>query len=63
MLSEHGRLFTAKLISFDDPDEDLADRRLLVDPMLVDAILVKRGHAESGWLVSVEQTSTTAYSR
>ena len=54
MLSEHGRLFTAKLISFDDPDEDFADRRLLVDPMLVDAILVKRGRAESGWLVSEE---------
>jgi len=49
MLAEHGRLFLAGLMTFDDPDEDPAARRLIVDPVLVDAVLASRASAESGW--------------
>ena len=44
-LSEHGRLYVAGLMTFDDPDEDLAQRKPVVDPALVDTVLAKRGAA------------------
>jgi hypothetical protein len=54
LISEHGRLFRAGLISYDDPDEDLAQRTPLVDPVLVDSILAGKGCAEAGWEVTAE---------
>ena len=53
-LSEHGRLHAAGLISFDDPDEDLPQRKPVVDPALVDSVLSRRGQTETVWRVSSE---------
>ena len=53
-LSEHGRLHAAGLISFDDPDEDLPERKPVVDPALVDSVLAQRGQSETAWGVSSE---------
>jgi len=48
-LSEHGKLFLVGLMTFDDPDEEPAARRPIVDPVLVDAVLASRTSAEPGW--------------
>ena len=54
MLSEHGRLHAAGLITFDDPDEDFAERRPVIDPALVNAVLARQGKSETAWDVSSE---------
>ncbi|MDY0168480.1 MAG: ATP-binding protein [Thermoguttaceae bacterium] len=55
MLSEHGRLYRAGLLAYDDPDEDLARRSPMIDPTLVDAVLSRNVRAEKGWRVGSEQ--------
>jgi len=54
-LSEHGRLHKAGLISYDDPDEDLRERRIVVDPTLVDTVLYDQAAREAGWPVKTEE--------
>ncbi|HHN46129.1 MAG TPA: hypothetical protein ENN09_01690 [Planctomycetes bacterium] len=55
MLSEHGRLFRAGLIYYEDPDEDLRDRRVMVDPGLVETVLYEQGKTKPGWPVESEE--------
>lgn len=54
-LSEHGRLHKAGLISYDDPDEDLRERRIVVDPTLVETVLYDQAARERGWPVKTEE--------
>ena len=54
-LSEHGRLCKAGLISCDDPDEDLRERQIVVDPTLVEAVLYDKADREPGWPVTTEE--------
>ncbi|MBN1256585.1 MAG: ATP-binding protein [Planctomycetes bacterium] len=53
-MSEQGRLFKAKLISYEDEDEDLCERRLVVDPGLVDSIIYGKAKYHLGWPVKSE---------
>ena len=53
-LSEQGKLYKLKLISHDNPDEDIRRRNLLVDPNLVDAVLARNAHISVGWPVKNE---------
>lgn len=41
-------------MTFDDPDEDLAQRKPVVDPALVDTVLAKRGRSPTAWRVASE---------
>jgi hypothetical protein len=53
-MSGEGRLFRAGLIDYEDPDEDIRDRRLVVDPALVEEVLIGRGARTTGWPVKTE---------
>jgi len=53
-LSEHGRLYKVGLISYEDPDEDMRDRKLIVDPALVDTVLFEKEGNSIGWPVKIE---------
>ncbi len=55
MLSEHGRLYRAKILSFDDPEYDLAIRTPVVDSALVDVILSQNSELATGWKVKNER--------
>jgi AAA+ superfamily predicted ATPase len=52
-LSEEGRLYAERIISYDDVDDELADRRIALDPVLVEFVLHERGAAK-GWDVQDE---------
>jgi hypothetical protein len=53
-LSEHGRLCRSGLVAHSDPDEDLCERRLLVDPTLVEVVLAKGQSSSVGWPAETE---------
>ena len=54
-MSEYGRLFRSGLIYYDDPDDDISERSLVVDPSLVDSILSESNCARAGWQVNTEE--------
>ena len=54
-LSEHARLYEAGFIHYDDPEEDLQDRTISIDPDLVDEVLYGRAGPASGFAVSTEE--------
>jgi hypothetical protein len=47
--SETGRLFRSKIITFDDIYEDVVERRPVLDPVLVETVLMPRMQSEGGW--------------
>lgn len=53
-MSEEGRLFRAGLIEYEDPDEDICSRKLVVDPALVEEMLQGKGCNSAGWPVKTE---------
>lgn len=53
-MSEEGRLYRSRLISYDDEDEDLRDRSLVVDPLLVDSVIRGAKSGPAGWPVRSE---------
>lgn len=54
-LSEQGRLFRSGLMSHSDPEEEIADRRLIVDPALVEGALTGLRAKVEGWPVKSEK--------
>ena len=54
-LSENGRLLRSRLLSYEDEYDDIRDRSLLVDPVLVDSVLFCRPDEDEGWRVSSEE--------
>ncbi len=54
-LTSDGRLCTSRLISFDNPDDDFCDRRIALDPALVEFILHGSGQVGRGWPVKTEE--------
>jgi len=53
-MSEEGRLYRAGLIEYDDPDEDICSRKLVIDPAFVEEMLLGRGGVGPGWPVKTE---------
>ncbi len=53
-LSENGRLHRAKIIYYPDPDEELYERRIALDPVLVESIVSGRKASNGGWPVKKE---------
>jgi len=53
-MSAEGRLFRAGLIEYDDPDEDICRRTMVVDPVFVEEMLLGQGGATLGWPVKTE---------
>jgi SpoVK/Ycf46/Vps4 family AAA+-type ATPase len=54
-MSEEGRLYRAGLIEYDDPDEDICSRTLVIDPAFVEEMLLGRGGVGPGWPVKSEE--------
>ena len=54
-LSEHGRLYRAGLISYDDPDENIRKRSIKLDPGFVDSLLQSGQRTRAGWPVKTEE--------
>lgn len=54
-LSGEGRLYTERIISYDDIDVELSERRIVLDPVLVDFVLHEHGAAAKGWDVEHEE--------
>jgi len=54
-LSERGRLYAERIISYDDIDEELPDRRIILDPVLVDFVLQEHGPSAGAWDVEDEE--------
>ncbi len=54
-MSEDGRLYRSSLIMYEDKDEDLRDRDLVVDPVILDMVLLKRNQVPVGWGVKTEK--------
>jgi len=54
-LSEHGRLHKASLVSYDEPDDEMCDRSIVVDPLLVELLLSGKARVEGVWDVSTEE--------
>jgi len=54
-LSEHGRLHRASLVSYDEPDDEMCDRSVVVDPLLVELLLSGKARVEGVWRVSTEE--------
>lgn len=54
-MSDNGRLFKKGLISYDDQDEDLGERQLIIDPQLVDTVLYERNGPLGSWPVKSEK--------
>lgn len=51
-LSESGTLCRSGIIAYDDPDDDIRDRRVELDPLIVQSALRKKGAASAaGWPV------------
>jgi len=53
-VSENSRLYRAGLVSYEDLYEDVRDRQLVVDPMVVEAVLQRSGGHAGGWTVKTE---------
>ena len=53
-LSDDGRLAQASLIFYDDADEDLFDRQVSVDPVLMEFILSGQSRRDTIWAVATE---------
>ena len=53
-MSEDGRLVKSGLVAYEDPEEDLRDRDLVADPVLVQAVLDENGDLRLGWPVKTE---------
>lgn len=62
-LSEHGRLCQSGLVAHSDPDEDLCERRLLVDPTLVEVVLAKGQNLSVAWPAKTEAELYTSLAR
>ncbi|MFC1850881.1 ATP-binding protein [candidate division CSSED10-310 bacterium] len=54
-VSEESRLLRSGLISYSDPDEDLKERELIIDPYLVDTIVFDRKKETRGLPVHCEE--------
>jgi hypothetical protein len=54
MLSDEGKLARAKLVAFDEPNEDISERRPMVDPGVVETILFQNRRSSNGWSLRSE---------
>ncbi len=54
VMSDEGRLFRAGLIEYEDPDEDICSRKIVVDPAFVEEMLLGKGGRTAGWPVKTE---------
>jgi AAA+ superfamily predicted ATPase len=62
-LSEHGSLCRTGLVAHSDPDEDLCERRLLVDPTLVEVVLADGQNSSVAWSAETETELYSALAR
>jgi len=53
-LSESGRLYRTGVMSYEDADEELRERIIVIDPSLVDSVLCKGNTGPRGWPVKTE---------
>lgn len=62
-LSEQGVLYRSNLIVHSCPDEELVDRRIIVDPSLVESALTGEAEVREAWSVETESAMYAAMSR
>ncbi len=53
-LSASSRLYRTGALSYEDPDEELRERTIVIDPSLVDSVLCKGNNSVRGWPVKTE---------
>jgi len=54
-VSEGGRLHSLGLVSYEDPDEDVRDRAIVLDPMIIEGVLRTSPFQAGAWPVNTEE--------
>jgi len=54
-LAPGGRLHKASLVSYDEPDDEMCDRSIVVDALLVELLLSGKARVEGVWDVTTEE--------